>query len=129
MDAETQRYAAIIKIKQARLHELDKQAAALGKYGTPPQIEMERQTLREEVGMFEVALESPASATATDELGARGRFAVGYQQNRKALERLDLLIRVLEMFGRLIIVIGIAVVVILIAVGVIAGYLLARGAV
>lgn len=127
MDEETRRYAAIIRAKQDRLHVLDLQAA---KYGIdlPPHIEMERQTLQEEVGMFEVALESPASANATDELGARGRFAVSYQQSRKALERLDLLVKVLEMFGRLIIVIGIAVVVILVAVVAIVTYLFTRGA-
>jgi hypothetical protein len=82
VDDETQRYAEIIRIKQRHLHELDKQAATLG-IETPPHIEMQRQTLMEELGMMEVALESPASADVGDELGPRGRFVVNYQQNRE----------------------------------------------
>lgn len=115
MDEEARRYAAIIKAKQDRLFQLNRQAAQMG-MDTPPHIEMERQTLQEEVGMFEVALESPASASASDELGPRGRFAVNYQQNRRAEQRLDLLIRVLEMFGRLFILVGIGLLIILVIV-------------
>lgn len=83
MDEETQRYAEIIRIKYRHLHELDKQAAALGAYNVPPHIEMQRQTLMEELGMMETALESPAGARVGDELGPRGRFVVNYQQNRE----------------------------------------------
>ena len=48
MDDDTRRYAEIIKAKQARLHQLDKQAATMG-LDTPPHFEMERQTLQEEL--------------------------------------------------------------------------------
>lgn len=82
VDEETQRFIAIRKIKQQRLHELDKQAAALGEYAVPPHIEMERTSLREELGMVEVAIQSPARSEIGDELGASGRFLVYHQQNR-----------------------------------------------
>lgn len=83
MDEETQRYAAIIKIKQQRLFELDKQAAAQGEYSVAPHIQMERESLREEVGMMETAIAAPGRAETADELGPSGRFQVYYQQNRE----------------------------------------------
>lgn len=126
MDDETRRYASIIKTKQARLYHLNMQAAAMGQE-TPPHIEMERQTLTEEVGMFETALSSPASAEAADELGPRGRYAVTYQQNRRAEARLDLIVRALEMFGRLAIIVVVVVIVILVAVAVLTTYVLTKG--
>lgn len=126
MDDETRHYADIIRAKQDRLNVLNVQAA---KYGidVPPHVEMERQTLSAEVGMFEVALESPASASAGDELGPRGRFAVSYQQNRRALERLDLLVRVLEMFGKAFILVGVVLIIILIVVVAVVTYLFTKG--
>lgn len=81
MDAETVRYAEIIKAKQDRLGLLDVQAAIYG-IDVPPHIEMERGSLRDELGMVETAIASPARAGISDELGARGRFIVNHQQNR-----------------------------------------------
>jgi CHASE3 domain sensor protein len=82
VDEETRRYAEIIKAKQARLHQLDKQAATMG-LDTPPHIEMERQTLQEELDAMIVALESPITGSISDDLGPRGRFVVNYQQNQQ----------------------------------------------
>jgi hypothetical protein len=132
VDEETQRYAEIIKIKQRHLHELDKQAAALGKYNVPPHIEMQRQTLMEELGMMEVALESPAGATVTDELGPRGRFLVSYQQNREIKQSLAALgVKLearLDMHRNIFILIGIVVILILVAVVALVTYLFTKGA-
>lgn len=83
MDEETARFVEIRKIKLARLYELDKQAAAFGEYSVPPHVEMERGSLREELGMMEAAINSPARAEVGDELGAAGRFLVYHQQNRE----------------------------------------------
>ena len=132
MDEETLRYAELIRIKQRYLHELDKQAAALGKYNVPPHIEMQRQTLMEELGMMETALDSPASARAGDELGPRGRFAVNYQQNREikqSIATLDVKIGTrLDMHRNLFILIGVIVILILVAVVALVTYLFTKGA-
>lgn len=119
MDEETQRYAAIIKVKQARLFALDKQAATMG-LDTPPHIEMERQTLHEELSMMEVAIESPVSATVGDELGPRGRFVVNYQQNREIKQSIAAVLVKVEtgfaMHRNWIVLIGVVVILILIVV-------------
>lgn len=82
MDEETQRYAAILKIKTDRLHTIERQIAALGEYNAPPHLAMERDSLMDELGMFEIAIQSPARAKVTDELGPAGRFLVTHQQYR-----------------------------------------------
>lgn len=131
MDEETQRYAAIIKIKQARLHELDKQSATMGR-DTPPHIAMEIGSLKEELGMMEIALQSPARANSSDELGPQGRFLVYYQQNREIKQSIAAL-AIESREGRAvqrqwIFLIGLVVVLILIAVVALVTYLFARGA-
>jgi hypothetical protein len=131
VDEETIRYAELIRIKQRHLHELDKQAATFGAE-TPPHIEMQRQTLMEELGMMEVALESPASARASDELGLRGRFAVNYQQNREIKQTIAALKVAIEarldMHRNWFLLIGVAVLLILVAVVALVTYLLTKGA-
>jgi hypothetical protein len=82
VDEETRHYARVYKAKRARLNILEEQIAAMGEYSVSPHVAMERDSLKEELGMFEVAMESPARADAGDELGVRGRFVVTYQQNR-----------------------------------------------
>lgn len=131
MDEETQRYAAIIRIKQARLHELDKQSATMG-LNTPPHVAMEIGSLKEELGMMEIALASPARAVSTDELGPQGRFLVYYQQNREIKQSIAAL-AVESREGRAmqrqwILLIGVVVILILIAVVALVTYLFARGA-
>lgn len=80
MDEETRHYARVLKAKQDRLFVLDEQAAAYGKYNVPPHIEMERTSLRDELGMVEMAIQAPARAKIGDELGPAGRFLVSHQQ-------------------------------------------------
>ncbi len=132
MDEETTRYAEIIRIKYRHLHELDKQSAALGAYNVPPHIEMQRQTLMEELGMMETALESPASAHVGDELGPRGRFVVNYQQNqdiKRSIAALSVRSEEWRMMQRnWIILIGLIVVLILVAVVALVTFLITKGA-
>ena len=131
MDEETQRYAAIIRLKQARLHELDKQAAVYG-IDEPPQIAMERGSLQEELGMMEIAVQSPARSSAGDELGAAGRFVVYYQQNqdiKRSIAALSVRSEEWRMLQRnWIIIIGMVVILILIAVVSLVTYLITKGA-
>jgi hypothetical protein len=82
MDDETLHYARVYKAKRARLNILEEQIAAIGEFNVSPHIAMERDSLTEELGMFEVAMGSPARAEAGEELGVRGRFVVTYQQNQ-----------------------------------------------
>lgn len=138
MDEETQQFIQVRKIKLERLRVLDQQAAAYGPYATPPHIEMERTTLREELGMVEQAIQSPARASIGDELGASGRFLVYVQQNREIKQSIAALAVDLERFvtaseewrsmhRQILIVIGIAVILIVIAVASIITYILTRG--
>jgi len=83
MDEETQHYARVYKAKRARLNVLEEQIAAIGEYNVLPHIAMERDSLKEELGMFVIAMESPARAEAGEELGPAGRFKVYYQQNQE----------------------------------------------
>lgn len=127
MDEETTRFVAIRKIKLNRLYELDKQAAAYGAYSVPPHVEMERGSLRDELGMMESAINSPARADVTDELGPAGRFLVNHQQNREIKQSIAALAVQLETFvadslewrtmhRTWILIIGVAVILILVAV-------------
>jgi len=138
VDEETTRYAQVLKIKQARLHELDKQAAAFGAIYTPPHIEMERVSLREELGMVETAIQSPARAEVTEELGPAGRFLVNYERGREIKQSIAAVLVKLETFVQssegwralhrsFIIIIGIAVIVVALSVVVMATYLITRG--
>jgi hypothetical protein len=137
MDAETRRYADIIRAKQDRLHVLDVQAA---KYGidVPPHIAMERVSLEAELRTVETTLDSPIRAELGDELGPRGRFVVNHQQNTEIKQsiaavavKLDRFIDASEtwrnMHRQLILIIGVVVIVILIALAVIITYLLTTG--
>jgi nitrate/nitrite-specific signal transduction histidine kinase len=127
VDEETQRYAELVRIKYRHLHELDKQAAALGQYNTPPHIEMQRQTLMEELGMMETALDSPASAR------------VNYQQNREIKQSIARVAVQLETFiaqseewrtihRNWIVIIGLVVILILVAVVALVTFLITKGA-
>jgi hypothetical protein len=98
VDEETQRYAKILKIKTDRLHKIEEQIAALGEYNAPPHLAMERDSLMDELGMFEIAIQSPARAQATDELGPAGRFLVTHQQYRDVKQTLAVLSVDLEKF-------------------------------
>jgi len=111
---------------------LDIQAAALGKYNVPPQIEMERQSLMEELGMLELAIQAPARSEVGDELGPGGRFLVYYQQNREIKQSIAAL-AVESREGRAvqrnwILLIGLVVILILVAVVALVTYLLTKGA-
>jgi len=86
MDEEVKHLIEVRKAKIDRLNTLDKQAATFGPLYTPPHIEMERVSLREELGMVETAIKSPARAEVSEELGPAGRFQVNYQQNRDIRE-------------------------------------------
>lgn len=139
MDEETERFIQIRKIKAARLFELDKQAAAFGSFGVPPQIEMERVSLRDELGMMESAIAAPARAHVGDELGAAGRFLVYHQQNREIKQSIAALAVQFESFvtasqewrvmhRNWILLIGLVVILILIAVVALTTYLFTKGA-
>jgi uncharacterized membrane protein len=137
LDEETQRYAQILKIKQARLFELDKQAA---KYGidVPPHIEMERVSLHDELAMVESAIRSPARAETADELGPAGRFKANRQDQADTRQLIAAVLNKLDSFieqseawrdvnRQVLLIIGIAVILILIAVVAITTYLLTTG--
>lgn len=137
MDEETRRYAAIIKAKQDRLYHLDMQAATYG-VDVSPQIEMERSSLQEELGMMEIAVQSPARAVVGDELGPRGRFVVNIEQNREIKQSIAALAVQLETFiadsrewrtmhRNWLLIIGLAVVVILVVAVALVTYILTRG--
>jgi hypothetical protein len=132
VDEETLRYAAIIKIKQSRLQELEEQAAGMGIYYTPPHIAMEIDSLKEELGMMDVAIESPARTSVGDELGPRGRFVVNWQQNQDIKKSIAAILVKMEtgfkMQRNWIILIGLIVVLILIAFTVFVTYLATKGA-
>ncbi len=138
MDEETARYVAIRKVKLARLHELDVQAAAYGKYNTPPQIEMERTSLRDELGMVETAINAPARAEVSEELGVSGRFLVYHQQNREIKQSIAALATQLDEFiehsrdwrmkhGQWLLLISITVVFVLIIVVAFVAYTIGQG--
>lgn len=137
MDDETRRYAEIIKAKQDRLHFLDKQAAIYG-VDTSPQIEMERSSLQEELGMMEIALGSPARAVVGDELGPRGRFVVNVEQNREIKQSIAAVAVQLETFIKAslewrtmhrnwILIIGLAVVIILVIIVAAVSFFVGKG--
>lgn len=139
VDEETQRYAAVLKIKQARLHKIEEQIAALGEYNAPPHLAMERDSLMDELGMFEIAIAAPARAIATDELGPAGRFLVTHQHYREVKQSLAAISVDLEKFIKAsqewrdmhrnwILLIGLVVILILVAVVALVTYLFTKGA-
>jgi hypothetical protein len=132
MDDETQHYARVYKAKRARLNILEEQIAAMGEYNVLPHIAMERDSLTEEIGMFGIAMESPARAEAGDELGPAGRFLVYYQQNqdiKKSIAALAVRSEDWRMLQRnWLVIIGLVVILILIAVVALVTYLLTKGA-
>jgi hypothetical protein len=132
VDEETQHYARVYKAKRARLNILEEQIAAMGEYSVLPHVAMERNSLKEELGMFVIAMESPARAEAGDELGPAGRFLVYYQQNqeiKKSIAALAVRSEDWRMIQRnWILIIGLIVVLILIAVVALVTYLFTRGA-
>ncbi len=138
LDEETSRYAAILKIKQARLFELDKQAAVYG-IGVPPHIEMERVSLRDELAMVESAIRSPARAETADQLGPAGRYKANRQDQIETKELIAAVLNKLDSFieqsnawrnvnRQVLLIIGIVVIIILVAVVAISTYLVTKGA-
>ncbi len=132
MDDETQHYARVYKAKRARLNIIEEQIAAVGEYNVQPHVAMERDSLREELDMFGIALESPARADVGDELGPRGRFVVNYQQNQDIKKSIAALAvkseEWREMQRNWIILIGLVVILILVAVVALVTYLFTKGA-
>ena len=139
MDEETARYISIRKVKLKRLHELDLQAAAYGEYNVPPQVQMERSSLRDELGMVETAINAPARAEVSEELGAAGRFLVYHQQNREIKQSIAALAIDLEdfvtqsqdwrsMHRQWLFIIGVAVVIILVIIVGVVAFEVGRGA-
>jgi len=131
LDDETQHYVRVLKVKQARLRILDEQAAALGEYNVPPHIEMERQSLMDELGMIEFAIAAPARAEVTEQLGPAGRFLVNHQQYREVKQSLAAISVKIEqgfaMHRQWIMIIGVAVLLILVAVVAIVTAIALRG--
>lgn len=138
MDEETAHFIELRKAKRERLMVLDKQAARYG-IDTPPHIELERISLRDELGMVETAIKTPARPDISEELGSGGRFLVYYQQNREIKQSIAAVAVQLEAFiaqslewrsmhRQWLLIIGVVVVFILVAVVAIVSYLFARGA-
>jgi len=138
VDEETQRFIAIRKIKVDRLYELDRQAAAYGEFNVPPHIQMERVSLRDELGMMDQAIQAPARAEIGDELGPSGRFLVYHQQNREIKQSIAALAVQFDQFMKKsdewrmrhrqwLLIIGVIVVIILVAVVALVTYIFARG--
>lgn len=139
MDDETRHLIEVRKAKIQRLRVLEEQSATFGPLYTPPHIEMERGSLREELGMVETAIKSPARAEVSEELGASGRFQVNYQQNREIRQSIAALAVQLETFiesseiwrimhRNWIAIIGLLVILILLVVVVMVTYLITKGA-
>ena len=132
MDDETRHYARVYKAKRSRLNILEEQIAAMGEYNVLPHIAMERDSLKEELDMFKVAMEAPARTEASDELGPSGRFLVYYQQNqdiKKSIAALSVESERWRMLQRnWILLIGLVVILILVAVVALVTYLLTKGA-
>ncbi len=137
MDEETARYAAILKIKQARLFELDKQAALYG-IEVPPHIAMERVSLKDELAMVESAIRSPARSETADELGPAGRYKVSRQDSQDIKQSIAAVLNKLDAFiddskawrdvnRQVLLIIGVAVLFLVIAIAVIITYLLTTG--
>lgn len=124
MDEETKHYANLLKIKQALLYKLDEQAAGFGMLHVPPHIEMERDSLRDEISMLETAIQTPARAEITDELGPAGRFLVNHQELREIRRTLTSFIKSVRV-GFL--VMGGVLVGVVVVVAIIATYLIVRG--
>ncbi len=132
VDPETEHYARVFKAKRARLNVIEEQIAAMGEYNVLPHIAMERDSLKEELSMFGMAMESPARAEAGDELGPSGRFLVYYQQNQD-IKRSIAAMKVDSEDWRMIqrnwlVIIGLIVILILIAVVALVTYLFTKGA-
>lgn len=138
MDVETVHLALVLKAKQARLRVLDEQAANFGPLYTPPHIEMERGSLRDELAMIETAIQSPARAEVTDELGPAGRFLVNHQQNLDIKKSIASLSNKFDEFATAshewrkahrmwLLIIGVFVLLILITVVAIVTYIVTRG--
>ncbi len=131
MDEETQHYIRVLKSKQARLRILDEQAAAMGAYNVPPHVEMERQSLMDELGMIEIAIQAPARAEVTEQLGPAGRFLVNHQQYREVKQSIAALSvknenwRAMQRLWMLII--AIIALLILIGVVILATFVITRG--
>lgn len=132
VDEETKHYARVYKAKRARLNVIEEQIAAQGEYNVQPHLAMERDSLTEELAMFGIAIESPARADVSDELGPRGRFVVNYQQNQDIKKTLAVIVTQSEEWRAMqrnwIILIGLIVILILIAVVALVTYLLTKGA-
>jgi hypothetical protein len=137
VDEETKRYAAILKIKQARLFELDKQAATFGIL-VPPHIEMERVSLRDELEMLESAIRSPARTAIADELGPAGRFKASRAEQIETKQLIAAVLNKLDGFidqseawrevnRQVLLIIGVTLIIILVAVVAMATYLLTTG--
>jgi hypothetical protein len=132
VDEETVHYARVYKAKRARLNIIEEQIAAMGEYNVLPHIAMERDSLKEELGMVGVAMDSPARADVGDELGPRGRFVVNYQQNREIKQSIAALSvqseewRVVQ--RNWIVLIGLVVILILVAVVALVTFLITKGA-
>lgn len=138
MDDETQHFIAVRKAKLKRLYVLDEQAAALGEYAVAPHIQMERSSLRAELGMIEEAIAAPASSAISEELGPSGRFKVYYQQNADIRRSIAALAVDLERstqqsldwrmkHRQWLLIIGVAVVIILIIVVGVVSYVIGHG--
>jgi hypothetical protein len=138
VDEETSRFIAIRKVKLERLYLLDKQAAAAGEFNVPPQVEMERRSLRDELGMIDAAIAAPARSEVGDELGPAGRFLVYHQQNREIKQSIAALAVELQTFvtesqewrvmhRQWLIIISIIVVLILVAIVGYVAYLAGQG--
>jgi hypothetical protein len=138
VDEETARFISIRKVKLKRLHELDLQAAAMGEYNTPPHVEMERSSLRSELGMVEDAIAAPAGPEISEELGPSGRFKVYHQQNVEIRRSIAALAIDLERFvqqsqdwrsmhRQWLFIIGIAVVIILLIIVGVVAYVIGHG--
>lgn len=137
MDDETQRWAELRELKRRRLHELDKLAALHGA-NTPAEVAIERAALRQELGMVEAAIISPARPEIGDELGERGRFLYYGAELKRANDAITALGEHFAAFvedsqewramhRQWIILIGIVVVITLLGMAIVATYVFSHG--
>ena len=97
-DDEAQHLLDLQAIKRRRLRALDKQIETYGEAGAPTHLVVERDELRQALGVVETVIRSPLHASIGDELGERWRFVAYLEEVRGVRQSVALLGARLEAF-------------------------------
>ena len=97
-DDEAQHLLKLQRIKQRRLWVLNEQIAVYGEAGAPSHLVVERDELRQALGVVESVIKSPLHASIGDELGERWRFVAYLEEVRGVRQSVSMLGARLEAF-------------------------------